>query len=93
MAINPAFGMMAEYVTPPANYVFPVPDSMSFEDAAAIPLNYMTAYHVLFDIGGLKPGQSVLIHMAAGGVVSFSKYFNQFLPKIRLLFRHCIFVN
>jgi NADPH:quinone reductase-like Zn-dependent oxidoreductase len=41
---------------------------MSYEEAAAIPVNYVTAYHMLFCFGGLRSGMSVLIHMAAGGV-------------------------
>jgi synaptic vesicle membrane protein VAT-1 len=41
---------------------------MSFEDAAAIPVNYLTAYHMLFRVAGVRPGERVLVHMAAGGV-------------------------
>ena len=43
---------------------------MSFQDAAAFFMNYVTAYLLLFDIGNLRPGQSVLVHSAGGGVVS-----------------------
>ena len=39
---------------------------MTYEEAAAIPVNYVTAYHMLFGLGGLQKGQSVLVHMAAG---------------------------
>ncbi|KAI3329679.1 putative polyketide synthase [Ustulina deusta] len=45
-----------------------IPDSMSFEDAATIPLVYLTAIYSLYHLGNLKEGQSVLIHSAAGGV-------------------------
>ena len=45
---------------------------MSFEEAAAIPVNYITAYMMLFDIAHLRPGKKLLVHMAAGGVVRFS---------------------
>jgi NADPH:quinone reductase-like Zn-dependent oxidoreductase len=45
-----------------------MPDGMTFEEAAAIPANYITAYHMLFEFGNLRKGQSVLVHMAAGGV-------------------------
>ncbi|KAK1447450.1 type I polyketide synthase [Colletotrichum melonis] len=45
-----------------------VPDSMSFEEAATIPMVFATAYHGLFDIGRLSKGESVLIHAATGGV-------------------------
>ena len=70
MVFNTSFGMMAEYVIVPMNRFFVIPDSMSFEDAAAIPLNYVTAHQMLFELGDLKEGKSVLIHMAGGGVVS-----------------------
>ncbi|KAL6817692.1 reducing type I polyketide synthase [Trichoderma camerunense] len=45
-----------------------IPDSMSFAQAAALPLTYMTAMHCLFDIAKIQTGQKVLIHSAAGGV-------------------------
>ncbi|KAL2875455.1 hypothetical protein SGCOL_009367 [Colletotrichum sp. CLE4] len=45
-----------------------VPDSMSFEEAATVPMVFATAYHGLFDIGRLSKGESVLIHAATGGV-------------------------
>lgn len=60
---------MAEYICQPVVNVFAIPDSMSFEDAAALPLNYATAYHILFDMGHLSEGESVLVQMAGGGVV------------------------
>ena len=44
---------------------------MTFQDGAAFFVNYMTAYILLFDIGNLRPGQSVFVHSAAGGVVCF----------------------
>jgi NADPH:quinone reductase-like Zn-dependent oxidoreductase len=52
----------------PAEQVFGIPDGMSFEEAAAIPLNYLTAYHLLFRVACIRPGERVLVHMAAGGV-------------------------
>ncbi|KAL6232450.1 hypothetical protein BDW75DRAFT_247185 [Aspergillus navahoensis] len=45
-----------------------IPDSMSFEIAAALPMVHATAYHALVNVAKLRPGQSVLIHAAAGGV-------------------------
>lgn len=50
------------------NAVFPIPESLDFETAAAIPVNYLTAYQLLYVMGGLKEGESVLIHNAGGGV-------------------------
>ncbi|KAF2464811.1 uncharacterized protein BDR25DRAFT_380712 [Lindgomyces ingoldianus] len=45
-----------------------IPDSMSFVEAASIPVIFSTAYYGLIDIARLQPGQSVLIHSASGGV-------------------------
>jgi NADPH:quinone reductase-like Zn-dependent oxidoreductase len=58
----------AELVAVPALQVFPIPDSVSFEDAAAIPVNYLTAFHSMFQMGNLQAGDRILIHAAAGGV-------------------------
>lgn len=54
----------------PAGQTFPIPEGMSFEEAAALLVNYITAYMILFDFGNLRPNQSVLIHMAAGQLSS-----------------------
>ena len=62
------FGGHADVVCAPAVQVLPIPDAMSFEEAAAIPVNYLTAYHMLFRVAGVRPGERVLVHMAAGGV-------------------------
>ena len=45
-----------------------IPESMSFEEAAAVPVVHVTAYFALVNVARLRPGQSVLIHAAAGGV-------------------------
>jgi NADPH:quinone reductase-like Zn-dependent oxidoreductase len=45
-----------------------MPEAMSFEEGAALPVNYITAYHMLFRVGALRPRERVLVHMAAGGV-------------------------
>lgn len=57
-----------EAVIVPRTNVVKIPDSMSFEDAAGLVVNYVTAYQILFRMASLKPGDSVLIQMAAGGV-------------------------
>ena len=62
------FGGHADVVCVPAEQVLGIPDAMSFEDAAAVPVNYLTAYHMLFRVAGVRPGERVLVHMAAGGV-------------------------
>src|SRR3954447_16960412 len=62
------FGGQAELVAVSANQVFDKPDGLSFEDAAAIPVNYLTAWALLVTMGGLKRDEAVLIHNAGGGV-------------------------
>jgi synaptic vesicle membrane protein VAT-1 len=62
------FGGQAEVVCAPEPQVLPMPEGMSFEEGAALPVNYLTAYHALFRIASLRPSERVLIHMAAGGV-------------------------
>lgn len=62
------FGGHASEVVVPALQVQLIPDSMTFEEAAAIPVNYLTAWHCLVWLGNLRKGETVLIHAAAGGV-------------------------
>jgi NADPH:quinone reductase-like Zn-dependent oxidoreductase len=62
------FGGQAELVTVPADQALPLPDRFSFEQGAAFPVNYGTAYAALILMGGLRGGDRVLIHAAAGGV-------------------------
>ena len=61
------FGGHADVVCVPADQVFGIPDEMSFEECA-FPVNYLTAYHMLFRVANVRPGERVLVHMAAGGV-------------------------
>ncbi|XP_037112472.1 synaptic vesicle membrane protein VAT-1 homolog [Syngnathus acus] len=67
MVLN-RFGLWQEVVVVAADHTFLMPEGMSFEEAAAVPVNYITAYMMLFDFGHLRPNQSVLVHSAAGGV-------------------------
>jgi NADPH:quinone reductase-like Zn-dependent oxidoreductase len=62
------FGGHAELVSVPAEQALSFPDGWSFEQATAVPVNYATAYVALLTMGGLRQGQRVLIHAAAGGV-------------------------
>lgn len=62
------FGGYAEEVCVVASDVVPIPDAMSFEEGAAIPVNYSTAWAGLLGYGSLRRGERVLIHAAAGGV-------------------------
>jgi NADPH:quinone reductase-like Zn-dependent oxidoreductase len=62
------FNAYAEWVTVPTHHAFRLPAGMGFDEAAAIPVNYLTAYHSLFTMGNMLPGDRLLIHSAAGGV-------------------------
>jgi NADPH:quinone reductase-like Zn-dependent oxidoreductase len=62
------FGGYSEAVCVAEGQALPIPDGMSYEEAAAIPVNYMTAYQMLVQMGSLKRGERVLVHSAAGGV-------------------------
>ncbi|ANU16037.1 alcohol dehydrogenase [Planococcus maritimus] len=58
----------AEYAAIPEQVLTPVPEGVSFEEAVALPLQGLSAYHILKTMGRLEPGETVLIHAAAGGV-------------------------
>ncbi len=60
-------GGLAEFVAAPADRVYRIPDEMAFEDAAAIPISYMTAWRALVTRAALKPGEDVLVIGASGG--------------------------
>lgn len=75
-------GMWQEVVVAPASHTFPMPEQMSFEEGAAIPINYMTAYMMLFEMANLRPGKSVLVHMAAGGVGVAATQLCQTVPDV-----------
>jgi NADPH2:quinone reductase len=61
-------GGFAELAVAPADTTFPLPDAVSFEQGASIIFNYGTAYFALVERGQLQPGESVLVHGAAGGI-------------------------
>jgi zinc-binding alcohol dehydrogenase/oxidoreductase len=63
-------GTHAELIAVPAANVYPVPDEMSFEQAAAFPLVYETAYRMLVTRAGLRQGEWVLVWGVGGGVAS-----------------------
>lgn len=58
----------AEKVVIPESYAFPIPPEMGFPEAAALPVQYLTAYHGLFHLAHAQKGETVLVHAAAGGV-------------------------
>jgi len=61
-------GTFAEQVVVPAMNVFPIPERLSFEQAAAFPLVYQTAWRMIVTRAAVRPGDTVLIHGAGGGV-------------------------
>jgi NADPH:quinone reductase-like Zn-dependent oxidoreductase len=63
-----AFGGYAEQVVVPAVDAVPLPERLSFEEGAAIPVVYGTAWAALYGFGSLRAGERVLVHSAAGGV-------------------------
>jgi NADPH:quinone reductase-like Zn-dependent oxidoreductase len=60
-------GGFAELVCAPAANVYPIPDSVSFEQAAALPISYQTAWRALVGRAALRPGEDVLVIGASGG--------------------------
>ena len=63
-----AYGGAAERAATPAMFTFALPDQLSFDEGAALPLNYLTAQFALAERGQVRAGESVLVHGAAGGV-------------------------
>lgn len=62
------FNGYAEWVTVPTSHAFRLPAGVGFDEAAAIPVNYLTAYHSIVAMGNMQPGERILIHGGAGGV-------------------------
>lgn len=58
----------ADSIRAPQHWVVPIPDDVTATTAAAVPVNYLTAYLALVHCGAAKPGERVLIHGGAGGV-------------------------
>lgn len=67
----PENGTYAEYVKVPAENVFPKPAHLTWNEAAAIPLGGVTAYHALVTKGQVKEGENVLVPGIGGGVATF----------------------
>jgi len=62
------FGGYSDTVCVDSSQTYVMPEQMSFEEGAALPVTYLTAYHMLFNVFRVRPGDHVLIHQAAGGV-------------------------
>src|SRR6478736_7684283 len=68
VAAFPVLGGFAETVAVPEAMVFALPDAVSFETGAALPMNYLTVHFALTRRGQLERGETVLVHGAAGGI-------------------------
>jgi NADPH:quinone reductase len=58
----------SEYMVARASQVIPIPDHVSFDEGAAFPIQVLTAWHILHSSHNTGPGQTVVVHAAAGGV-------------------------
>jgi synaptic vesicle membrane protein VAT-1 len=68
LALSGNCGGYATKIAVSASQVFNIPAGLTFAEAAALPVNYLTAWHSMFEMGNLRSGDRVLIHGAAGGV-------------------------
>jgi NADPH2:quinone reductase len=66
------WGSYAEYVAVSQDSVAPIPDNLGYAEAAAVPTPALAAWTGLFDEGGLRSGQTVLVHGGAGAVGTFA---------------------
>ena len=68
VAVLLSYGCWQEVISAPAERVLPLPEDMSIEAGAAVPLNYLTALFALVRRGRVQAGETLLVHGAAGGV-------------------------
>lgn len=78
------YNAWAEVVCAPLDYVYKIPDDMTFSEAAAFSLSYVTAYIMLFKVANLQEGMSVLVHSAGGGVGQAVAQLCQTVPNVTL---------
>lgn len=78
-------GLQTEFVCVETSCCFRMPESMTWEEAAAFPVNYLTASFCLFDIGNLRTSQTVLIPSAAGGVGWAATQLAKSVPNVRVI--------
>ncbi|MBT2541070.1 SDR family NAD(P)-dependent oxidoreductase [Streptomyces sp. ISL-44] len=67
-AMGLALGAFGTEVRGDGHLMAELPDTLTFEEGATIPLAFLTAYYALTDLGALRPGEKLLVHAAAGGV-------------------------
>ena len=65
--VGVAGGSFSTYVTVDAQLMVPIPDGLTFEEAATIPINFLTPYYALHRVANISAGDKVLIHAASGG--------------------------
>lgn len=78
----PEFKAWAELVAVPETFVYKIPENMTYTEAAAITLNYLVAHILVNDLAVVRPGNSVLLHSAGGGVVSFFLLFTELIFRV-----------
>lgn len=83
-AASQRWGTFAEYVAVDEEFVASVPDNVSMEQAAAIPLASLTAMQILAQIGPVVEGERILIHAGSGGVGTFAVQFAKHLLKLNV---------
>lgn len=79
------FGGQAELVAIPAIQVRKMHDGLGFDEGAALPVNALTAFHMLFWVAPIQPGMTVLIHMAAGGVGLLAIQLCKTIPNVTII--------
>ncbi|CAF1304541.1 unnamed protein product [Adineta ricciae] len=79
------FSAWAEQIVVKKDLVFKIPKEMSFREAAVLPVSYLTAYILLFEIGNIKSGQTLLFHSAGGGVGVALTQLSKLVPNLTLM--------
>ena len=84
VAMTP-FGGHADTVCVTSNRAVKLPKEVSFEAAASLPVNYLTAHQLIKRMANVQPGETILVHMAAGGVGLALLQFSQMVGGIRVI--------
>ncbi|CAF1171437.1 unnamed protein product [Rotaria magnacalcarata] len=79
------FSAWAEQIVVKKDFVFKIPKEMTFREAAVLPIAYLTAYILLFEIGNIKPGQTLLFHSAGGGVGVALTQLSKLVPNLTIM--------
>jgi len=79
------FSAWAEQIVVKKDFVFKIPKEMTFREAAVLPVAYLTAYILLFEIGNIKPGQTLLFHSAGGGVGVALTQLSKLVPNLTIM--------